>query len=93
MTIIPSKDNNSFISGESSDFGTLLFLAFVVIIGGHFIQNFVAEMFVIPAMLVLVCVVVFLIMPSHSNHGKNGARRIIICMKYYIKQMKVRCIK
>ena len=93
MTIIPSKDNNSFITGESSDFSTLLFLAFVLIIGGHFITNFVAEMFSIPALIVLIGVVVFLIMPSHSNHGRNGARRIIICMKYYIKQIKVRCIK
>ena len=74
MALIPSKSKVSTFSTDSFSFGTMMIILCVVMIGSHIVDEYVHSNFSIPAIL--------------SNYGKNGAQRIMICIKYYLRQMR-----
>ena len=88
MALIPSKSKVSTFSTDSFSFGTMMIILCVVMIGSHIVDEYVHSNFSIPAILFLVSIVVYLLYPNKSYYGKNGAQRIMICIKYYLRQMR-----
>ena len=88
MALIPSKSKVSTFSTDSFSFGTMMIILCVVMIGSHIVDEDVHSNFSIPAILFLVSIVVYLLYPNKSNYGTNGAQRIMICIKYYLRQMR-----
>lgn len=88
MTLIPSKSNVNTFSTASFSFGTMVLLLLVVMFGSEVVDQYVHKSFEIPAIFYVVCIVVYLLYPNKLNYGKNGAQRIMICVKYYIKKMR-----
>lgn len=93
MALIPSKDKVKNFSTDSLDFTTMMILLAVVIVGSHFISEFVHERFEIMAIILLLLIVVYLLFPSRLNYGKNGVQRITILLKFYFKKIRRKIIR
>lgn len=88
MTLIPSKTKTNVFSTNNLGFGTMLLLLCVVMFGSKIIEKYVHVSFEIPAILYIVAIVVYLLYPNKLNNGKNGAQRILICIRYYFRKLR-----
>lgn len=88
MAPIPSKSKVSIFNTDSFSFETMIVVLCVIMFGSHLVEKYVHARFEIPAILCIVVIVIYLLYPSELNYGKNGAQRLMICAKYYFKQVR-----
>lgn len=89
MAMIPKKSKH-VISADSLSFNTMAVFAATLLIGSHLIENFVHQRFVLPAVVFLLLIMAYLLFPNSLNFGKNGAQRMLMCCRYYLKKIKER---
>lgn len=88
MALIPKKSKNAMISLDSLGFETMIMLLMVLMFGSSFISEFVHVKFELLANIYIILLVVYLLLPNRQNYGKNGAQRVMICMKYYFRKIR-----
>ena len=89
MAMIPSKDKTISFSTDNLDFTTMALLCLVIMFGSHIVGNFVHSRFEVLGILFMLLVVVYMLFPNPLNEGKNGIQRIVICLKFYERKLKI----
>ena len=88
MAIIPDKSKVKNKKNSENLLYVLITFLTVLIMFDRFVLPHIHSSFTIPCYFVMLCIVVFLLLPSIQNYGCNGAQMLIIMLRFKVAKMK-----